>query len=67
MIVKKSTKTDVILKQGRVIDGNIVDDDGVIVDLVDTILKTYGEDMEFKLTLTRSTSEEIDVEDLEEE
>lgn len=67
MIVKKSTKTDVILKQGRVIDGNIVDDDGVVVDLVDTILKTYGEDMEFKLTLTRSTSEEIDVEDLEEE
>ena len=65
--VKKSYKTDLTIKAARLVDGNVVDEDGVIVDLLEAIQKIYGEDVEFKLTLTRSTSEELDIEELEEE
>lgn len=67
MNVKKTTKVDMILKEAKIIDGNIIDENGEIIDLVDAIQKVYGEDVEFKLTLTRSTSEEIDVEVFEDE
>ena len=64
MEIKRTIKTDMVLKNARVINGNVVNEDGEIVKLVDAIAKIYGED-EFKLTLTRSTSEEIEVEDEE--
>lgn len=67
MNVKKTTKVDMILKEAKIVDGNIIDENGEIIDLVDAIQKVYGEDVEFKLTLTRSTSEEIDVEVFEDE
>ena len=65
MDIKKSIKTDVILKDARLIDGKIIDDSGEVVNLVEVISKIYGED-EFKLTLTRSTSEEVDIDEIEE-
>ena len=65
MDIKRSIKTDVVLKDARLIDGNIIDDNGEIVDLMDVISKIYGED-EFKITLTRSTSEEVDLDEVEE-
>lgn len=64
MEIKRTIKTDMVLKNARVINGNVINEDGEIVKLVDAIAKIYGED-EFKLTLTRSTSEEIEVEDEE--
>ena len=65
MDIKRSIKTDVVLKDARLIDGNIIDDSGEVVNLVEVISKIYGED-EFKLTLTRSTSEEVDIDEVEE-
>ena len=65
MNIKKSVKMDAVLKDARLINGNIIDDTGEIVDLMDIIKKIYGED-EFKLTLSRATSEEVDIEELEE-
>lgn len=65
MEIKKTIKTDMVLKNARVINGHVIDEDGEIVDLIETILKIYGEDVEFKLTLTRSTSEEIDIENVD--
>lgn len=65
MDIKKSTKMDVVLKQARLVDGKIIDDNGEVVNLTEVICKIYGED-EFKLTLTRSTSEEVDIEEMEE-
>lgn len=67
MNVKKTTKVDMLLKEARIVDGEIIDENGEVVDLIAAIQKVYGEDVEFKLTLTRSTSEEIDVEVLEDE
>lgn len=64
MEVKRTIKTDMVLKNARVVDGNVIDEEGEIVELIEAISKIYG-DNEFKLTLTRSTSEEIDVEVLE--
>lgn len=65
MDIKKSIKTDVVLKQARLVDGKIIDDNGEVVNLTEVIYKIYGED-EFKLTLTRSTSEEVDIDEMEE-
>ena len=67
MNVKKTTKVDILLKEAKIVDGNIIDENGEVIDLISAIQKVYGEDVEFKLTLTRSTSEEIDVEVLEDE
>lgn len=67
MDIKRTVKTDMVLKNARLVEGNVVDEDGAIVDLTEAIQKIYGEDVEFKLTLTRSTSEELDIEELEEE
>ena len=66
MEIKRTIKTDMVLKNARVINGNVVDEDGEIVDLTEAIFKIYGEDVEFKLTLTRSTSEELELETYEE-
>ena len=65
MEIKRTIKTDMVLKNAIVINGNVIDEDGEIVDLTDAIFKIYGEDVEFKLTLTRSTSEEIDIENID--
>ena len=64
--VKKTTKTDMMLKNARLVEGQIIDEDGEIVDLMEVIQKVYGQDTEFKLTLSRSTSEELDINELEE-
>lgn len=65
MEIKRTIKTDMVLKNARLLDGNVVDENGEIVNLTEAIAKIYGDD-EFKLTLTRSTSEEVDIEELEE-
>ena len=64
MDIKRSIKMDVVLKDARLIDGKIIDDCGEVVNLTEVIQKIYGED-EFKLTLTRSTSEEVDIDSIE--
>ncbi len=66
MDIKRTVKTDIIAKEARVIDNSIIDDNGEVLNLVDIVKKIYGEDVEFKLTLTRSTSEEVDIEEVEE-
>lgn len=66
MDIKRTVKTDIIAKEARVIDNSIIDDNGEVLNLVDIVKKIYGEDVEFKLTLTRSTSEEVDIDEAEE-
>lgn len=67
MDVKRTIKTDMILKNAVLAGGEIVDENGEIVDIISAISKIYGEDVEFKLTLTRSTSEELDIDDINDE
>ncbi len=67
MDVKRTIKTDMILKNAVLAGGEIVDENGEIVDIIGAISKIYGEDVEFKLTLTRSTSEELDIDDINDE
>lgn len=65
MEIKRSIKTDVVVKTARVVDNSLVDEDGEVINIIDVASKLYG-DGEFKLTLTRSTSEEVDIEEIEE-
>lgn len=65
MEIKKTIKTDMVIKTARVEDNTLIDENGEIINLTEVARKLYG-DGEFKLTLTRSTSEEVDIEDIEE-
>lgn len=63
--VKKTTKYDGKLKSIRVIDGNIVDENGEVIDLISALSKAYGENM-FDLSTTSKEEEIIDIEPDEE-
>ncbi len=66
MEIKKTTKFDMVIKTARVEGDSLVDETGEIIDIIDVARKLYG-DGEFKLTMNRSTSEEVDITDIEEE
>lgn len=59
--VKKTTKYDGKLKSIRVIDGNIVDENGEVIDLISALSRAYGENM-FDLSTTSKEEEIIDIE-----
>ena len=64
MELKKTTKLDMVIKTARVEGDSLVDETGEIIDIVDVARKLY-DDGEFKLSLTRSTSEEVDINNIE--
>lgn len=64
MEIKKTVKTDMTIKTARVEDNVLIDENGEIINIVEVASKLYG-DGEFKLTLTRSTSEEVDINEVE--
>ena len=63
--LKKTTKWDGKLKGIRIEDGQIVDGDGVIIDLVDVLQKAYGDSI-FDLSTTTKMEEIIDLTEAEE-
>ena len=65
MEIKKTIKTDMVIKTARVEDNTLIDENGEIINITEVARKLYG-DVEFKLTLTRSTSEEVDIDEVEE-
>lgn len=74
--LKKTTKWDGKLKGIRIEDGQIVDGDGVIIDLVDVPQKAYGDStfdlstttkMEEIIDLTEAEAEEVDIDELTED
>lgn len=66
MEIKKTIKTDMVIKTARVEDNTLIDENGEIINIIEVARKLYG-DGEFKLTLTRSTSEEVDIDEIEED
>lgn len=66
MEIKRTIKTDMTIKTARVEENTLIDENGEIINIIEVARKLYGEGEEFKLTLTRSTSEEVDIEDVEE-
>ena len=65
MEVKKTVKYDGKLKGIRIINDNIVDADGEIINLVSVLSKVYGEKA-FDLSTTTKEEEIIDVDNVEE-
>ena len=64
MELKKTVKYDGKLKGVHIVDENIVDSDGMVLDLISVFKKAYGE-MPFDLSTTTKTEEIIDTEDIE--
>lgn len=65
MEVKKTVKYDGKLKGIHIVDNNIVDADGEIIDLVSVLAKVYKDGF-FDLSTTAKEEEIIDVEPCEE-
>ena len=61
MEVIKTVKKDLTIKEARVMESQIVDECGEVVNVAKIAEQLYGEDGVFKLTLTASTKEEIDI------
>lgn len=59
--IKKTTKYDGKLKGIRIIDNNVIDEDGEIIDLVNFLSKAYGEKV-FDLSTTAKEEEIIEIE-----
>ena len=62
MEIKRTTKTDVAIKTARIEDNLLIDENGEEINIVEIAKSLYG-DGEFKLTLTRSVSEELEIDD----
>lgn len=60
--IKKTTKCDGKLKGVHIVNGNIVDVDGEVIDLVSVLSKVYGENF-FDLSTTAKEEEIIDVDE----
>lgn len=69
MEVIKTVKKDLTIKEARVMEGQIVDECGEVVNVAKIAEQLYGEDGVFKLALTASTKEEIEIniDDIEDE
>ena len=61
MEIKKIVKYDGKLKGVHIVDGNFVDLDGEIIDLVSILSKVYGENY-FDLSTTNKKEEILDLE-----
>lgn len=68
MEVIKTIKKDLTIKEARIMEGQIVDECGEVVNVAKIAEQLYGEDGVFKLALTASTKEEIEINvDIDEE
>ncbi len=65
MEIKRTVKTDMIIKTARVEENFLIDENGEEINVIEVARRLYGDGSEFKLTLTRSTSEEIELSDME--
>lgn len=65
MELKKTTKWDGKLKGVRIVNNQVMDSDGVIVDLIDILSKAYG-DATFDISTTTKLEEIIDLDEPDE-
>lgn len=65
MEIKKIVKFDGKLKGVHIVDGNLVDLDGEIIDLISILSKVYGENY-FDLSTTNKKEEILDLDQVEE-
>ena len=67
MEIKRTVKTDMVIKTARVEENFLIDENGEEINVIEVARRLYGDGNEFKLTLTRSTSEELDINDIRDE
>ena len=63
--VNRETKTSMKAKGLSIVNGNVVDDSGEIINLVDVLERVYGE-QPFDMSTTKSIKESIDIEEPDE-
>lgn len=64
--VKKTTKYDGKLKCTHIVNKNIVDEEGEVIDLITVLSKVYGDNF-FDLSTTCKEEEHIELDDVDEE
>ena len=65
MEIKKTVKYDGKLKGIRIVDKNVVDENGEVIDLIAMLAKAY-EDKSFDLSTTTKEEEIIELDEIEE-
>lgn len=64
MELKKTVKYDGKIKGLHIVDGNLVNNEGEIINIIDILTKAYGE-KPFDLSTTTKTEEIIDLDNVE--
>lgn len=64
MELKKTVKYDGKIKGLHIVDGNLVNNEGEIINIIDVLTKAYGE-KPFDLSTTTKTEEIIDLDNVE--
>ena len=64
MELKKTVKFDGKIKGVHIIEGMLIDQDGVTIDILDVLEKAYGE-KPFDISTTTKTEEIINLDDIE--
>lgn len=65
MELKKTTKWDGKLKDVRIVNNQLMDSDGVIIDIIDILSKAYG-DLAFTISVSAKQEEIIDLDEADE-
>lgn len=65
MELKKTTKWDGKLKDVRIVNNQLMDSDGVIIDIIDILSKAYG-DLAFTISVSAKQEEIIDLDEPDE-
>ena len=65
MELKKTTKWDGKLKDVRIVNDQLMDSDGCIIDIIDILSKAYG-DLAFTISVSAKQEEIIDLDEADE-
>lgn len=65
MELKKTTKWDGKLKDVRIVNDQLMDSDGCIIDIIDILSKAYG-DLAFTISVSAKQEEIIDLDEPDE-
>ena len=63
-MIKKVTKTDDRIKGANIFNGQLLDEDGNVIDIIGDLKALFGEECYFDVVASYTAKEDIDIEDL---
>lgn len=63
-MIKKVTKTDYRIKGANIFNGQLLDEDGNVIDIIGDLKALFGEECYFDVVASYTAKEDIAIEDL---